>query len=434
MAGIPTGGYSFFSYDGGPLDPNRTDPGRFIVFQTTENYAATYSWNFGDGTPAASGPNVTHSFAAPGSYTVVLTETLGASTFPTALPTTFVVSYSPKWVVSGLAYAAGVLPGSFYVSDVVIQNPSLTQTMSLSLTLADGTAPASVDVAPHPALADGEPQLLEHPPELLRKERGRTSHGAHRQGRRPPGECHAGDLGLDVQQQRRRPDEGDLRGRDPGRSSLGGRLVRLVRGSHGVSGARDVPDFSSRSPLVSYPDVSPAYTNVGFVNPGDASATLTVDFYSSDIATLFRQLGTEVTLTLNPNETRQITKALTSPVPTGAAWDIVGYPEDNYFMTVSVAGGGTVVPYTSLKDIGSSDSVFMTNDGSIATSYRVPAVVRANGQNGTVFRSRLVLFNPSGSTRTVQLSFSYLKCVPGTSTCDPRKSSRGTSPSSPGRR
>ena len=161
-------------------------------------------------------------------------------------------------------------------------------------------------------------------------------------------------------------------------------------------GLRDVPDFSSRSPLVSYPNVSPAYTNVGFVNPGDVSATLTVDFYSSDLATLFQKLGSEVTLTLNPNETRQITKALTSPVPTGAAWDIVGHPEDNYFMTVSVAGGGTVVPYTSVKDIGSSDSVFMTNDGSIASSYRVPAVVRANGQNGTVFRSRLVIFNPSG--------------------------------------
>ena len=86
------------------------------------------------------------------------------------------------------------------------------------------------------ALADGEPQLHEHPPEPVRKGPGRTRHGAHRQGRRHPGQRHAGDLGLHVQQQRRRPDEGNLRGRDPGRSSFGGDLVRLVRGSHGVSG------------------------------------------------------------------------------------------------------------------------------------------------------------------------------------------------------
>ena len=76
-------------------------------------------------------------------------------------------------------------------------------------------------------------------------------------------------------------------------------------------------------------------------------------------------------------------------------------------MTVSVAAGGMVVPYASVKDIGSSDSVFMTSDGAVSTTYRVPAVVRANGQHGTVFRSRLVLFNPSGATRAVQLFLSH---------------------------
>ncbi|HYG74204.1 MAG TPA: LamG-like jellyroll fold domain-containing protein [Planctomycetota bacterium] len=40
-----------------------------------ENEALTYSWNFGDGTSPLNGPTVSHIFAQPGTYTVVLTVT-----------------------------------------------------------------------------------------------------------------------------------------------------------------------------------------------------------------------------------------------------------------------------------------------------------------------------------------------------------------------
>lgn len=42
---------------------------------TSTNYPATYSWNFGDGTPAVTTANATHTFATAGTYNVVLTAT-----------------------------------------------------------------------------------------------------------------------------------------------------------------------------------------------------------------------------------------------------------------------------------------------------------------------------------------------------------------------
>lgn len=50
------------SFDGGAS----TDPDGTVV---------VYAWNFGDGTPAGSGPNVTHTYASAGTYTATLTVT-----------------------------------------------------------------------------------------------------------------------------------------------------------------------------------------------------------------------------------------------------------------------------------------------------------------------------------------------------------------------
>lgn len=41
----------------------------------TAGSGVSYSWNFGDGTPAVSGANVTHTYAAAGSYTAIVTAT-----------------------------------------------------------------------------------------------------------------------------------------------------------------------------------------------------------------------------------------------------------------------------------------------------------------------------------------------------------------------
>jgi hypothetical protein len=436
VLGVPTAAYASYPFDGGAFNPNQVDVNRPILFQAdsdTARYATNFSWNFGDGTPAVSGPdkaNVTHAFAAPGSYTVILTAALGTSTSTTALPQTFVVSNTSRWVVPGLAYASGVLPGSFYVSDVVIQNPSTTQPMGLSLALADGTAPASMtwktlqlqpmesrvynnilktlfgweitDVPPHPATA-----LIvrgDSLPETAMPVIWATTYN------NSGGDPRNGTFGVAI----------------PAVPLSGAVSSVSTPALTEFPGLRDVPDYATqvRNPLVAFPNVSPAYTNVGFVNPGDAPANVTLRFYSSRLDKA-GQVGQkmspwDVSFTVDPNSTRQFTQVLSRY----GGWDPTlptSLPADDYHMIVNVTNGGRVIPYTTVKDIGSSDSVFMTNDGSIASSYRLPAIVRAVGQNNAKFRSRVVLFNPSVAARSVILSYSFINCVSGTSTCDSRQ-------------
>ncbi len=67
---------------------------------------------------------------------------------------------------------------------------------------------------------------------------------------------------------------------------------------------------------------------------------------------------------------------------------------------MNIVSGTGVVPYASVSDIGSSDPVFVSPrpQGPLSSTYRVPGVVRSSGANGTFFKSRFVLYNPSTST------------------------------------
>lgn len=59
--------------------PNAVNAGDIVGFDATESIVSlgpgTYSWSFGDGSPAATSTSVFHTYAAPGSYTVSLSVT-----------------------------------------------------------------------------------------------------------------------------------------------------------------------------------------------------------------------------------------------------------------------------------------------------------------------------------------------------------------------
>ena len=77
----PDAGLYRFKYTGGPDTPNpdpqwrSTATARQIQFSLGSSGGVSYSWNFGDGTPASTEANPAHTYAATGTYDATLTVT-----------------------------------------------------------------------------------------------------------------------------------------------------------------------------------------------------------------------------------------------------------------------------------------------------------------------------------------------------------------------
>ncbi|HSB37177.1 MAG TPA: hypothetical protein VLH41_09875, partial [Thermoanaerobaculia bacterium] len=108
-------------------------------------------------------------------------------------------------------------------------------------------------------------------------------------------------------------------------------------------------------------------------------------------------------------------------------------PVPTHTFSVNVVSGSGVVPYASISDIGSTDPVFVSDRGALSSTYRVPGVVRTVGQNGTFFKSRFVLHNPSTAEapRMVHLRYSFRACDPS-GACTGRLAAEGNETLRPG--
>jgi len=70
----------------------------------------------------------------------------------------------------------------------------------------------------------------------------------------------------------------------------------------------------------------------------------------------------------------------------------------NYWMLVEVVSDGArVVPYTKITDVASTDTTVLTDIPPVKGRIRVPDVVRRIDGNGDGLRTRVVIFNTSGS-------------------------------------
>ena len=165
------------------------------------------------------------------------------------------------------------------------------------------------------------------------------------------------------------------------------------------------PDTEALGLLTSWPNVSAAYTNIGLVNTGTETATVEVRFKTTTGDPLGADLGSSFTTFVAPNQTVQFTR----PLQNKAGVDVATSPVASYLFSVDIPSGSGVVPYASVSDIGSSDPVFVSPrpSGPLSATYRVPGVVRAAGANGTFFKSRFVLYNPSTSTAARAVSITY---------------------------
>jgi hypothetical protein len=419
VGGIPTGAYTYYysvnGDAGDPVDPTHVAPGAGILFKSSGPQGAEYYWDFGDGTdcqtdPASPCASVTsHEFASPGSYTVVLTVTLGGNSFSTPAPTTFNV-VDLRWIVPGLALTSKYPDGSYYVSDVVIQNPSATGWAIYSVALLDGPEPP--DWHELAMFQPGESRRISN---VLKTVFGKSAPGAYAMVVRGDSVPTGADPIIWAFTY-------DVVGGDGTHGTFGvaipGVPVSAAAGPASPPADREFPGLRD-APLTALPNISPAYTNIGFVNSGNVPATVNVSFYLRDDEGV-QKLGNSFLVDVGANETRQLTKSLTQALA-GTENPYETYLAGNYFMAFEVVGDGAkVVPYASVKDVGSSDSIFLTSAPNIpAGQIRIPSVVRVNSPTGDRFRSRVVIFNPSALDRTVKLVYSYRRCPAG-GACDDR--------------
>ncbi|HQR66751.1 MAG TPA: PKD domain-containing protein [Thermoanaerobaculia bacterium] len=422
VSGIPTAAYAFaYSINGQPgaaVDPNKVTPGAGIYFPSTGPPGAEYYWDFGDGTPCTPStptsdlcrlPTTAHAFAKTGTYTVVLRVKLGGNTFQTSSPTTFVVSETPRWIVPGLVYRTGPTAGSYYVTDVVIQNPSTTNWATYSIALLDGQEPV------WRKLSDFQPNESRPMKNILSSVFGKPLDGP----------TYALMVRGDAVPPNAEPVIRGFTYNDGGTPSKGtyGDAIPAVPASLAVAqdsagadrefpGLRDMP-VSKAAP----PDVAAAYSGIGFANITNVPATVYVNLYSRLLAGPVAHGGT-VPLTVGAYQTVEVPRILKQALSvTGTPWE--NYDVSNYWMVFDVSGAGAkLIPYATITDVASTDVTYLTSVPNVAGNIRIPNFVR-NNIGGDRIRTRLNVFNTSAVTRKVRFTLSFRYC-PGGGACWPR--------------
>jgi hypothetical protein len=163
----------------------------------------------------------------------------------------------------------------------------------------------------------------------------------------------------------------------------------------GIQAAGDVIE------LVGLRDAATNHTNLAIANLYTDYVTAEVTFWGADGT----QLGQPVTMQLNPFGVQQLTNVLTAAAPGGAGYDKAATPVDSYRARIRIVSGTAILPYASVIDDVSKDPVLVTGAKVPASSYRVPGLVRTEGKANTLWRSDLVVYNPSASTRSIQIVY-----------------------------
>ncbi len=353
---------------------------------------SSYAWDFGDQSGPGSGASTFHTYTRAGTFAVTCTVQDAAGPTRTAA-TSLTISGVQLWLVPGVAWVSG-LGGAEWQSDLGFFNPSQGSPMDLHVAFLDGSRPIG-------SLADldGKWKAISVSPRATRV----FANGM------------ASLFGLE------KGTYGAILVRSDGSAAVqpvvNGSTYDVSRGADGTVG-------------LSLPSVAlPAGAGAGVQAGGDlleliglrddathhtnlAVANLAGDYVSAEV-TLFgadgSRLGFPVTMELNPFGVRQLTNVLTAPPPgSGAGYDKTANPVQAYRARIRILSGTAVFPYASVIDDVSKDPVLVTGVSSPASSYRLPGIVRTEGKENTLWRSDLVVYNPSASARVVRIVYSWV--------------------------
>ena len=399
----PSGNFSAGYEDASTITYSNVAAFKNIVFSAYDAPGAVdaYSWDFGDNSAHATGQTVTHGFG-PGSWTVTLTVTKGAANVSTTLALTVIPPPEPaKWVVPGMAYVLGQVPGTTWQSDVTIFNPDPTRSATYSVAFLDARNP----VDDYSKLTWGPitlpPLALVSSPNLLGDAFGQ-----------PLGAYGALMVRGDVAPLAPVITARTFNNGDPAKGTFG-----LSVPPASVAGGVSAQASPAASLLIGLKQNDSAYTNLGFVNLKNDWPKVQVDFLDG----LSGALLVSATVDMQPYQSLQFSKALQLA---GAG------SSDLYTVRVKILQGTAVYPFATVIDVNSTDAVVVTPTESPASVYRVPGIIRLTGANGEKWRSRVTISNPSSGSRKVHIALSYVAC--NTNGCSNLNSTQGDIAMAPG--
>jgi PKD repeat protein len=352
---------------------------------------SSYTWDFGDQSGTGTGATTSYAYKKAGTFTVTCTVKDSAGTSKSAT-TSVTISSVQLWLVPGVAWVSGQ-GGAEWQSDLSIFNPSPTSAMNVQVAFLDGTKSIN-------SIADlnGKWQMVSVPKQATKAYTNLISSLFNLAQGNYGALLIRGDSSVATQPVVTGSTYDTSRG-------AGGTVGLSLAATLLPSGAgAGIQTAGSTIDLVGLRDDVNDHTNLAIANLYSDYVTAEVTLWGPDGI----QLGQLATMQLNPFGVQQLTNVLTAAPPGGAGYDKAAKPVDSYRARIRIVSGTAILPYASVIDDVSKAPTLVTGANIPTSSYRIPGIVRTEGMAGTLWRSDLVVYNPSASTRLVRIAYSWV--------------------------
>jgi len=335
-----------------------------VTFTAVTAGAASYQWDFGDGT-TASGPSAAHAWSQPGDYVVSLTAGNGQTT-DTRTKTFHVSSSGPgetkTVLLPWIAQTRGALVQS---SDLHVHNPG-SSPVDVTLEFRKRGVP---DTNPPRATRTIAPGATLFFADVLKDLFNRENLSGFLTVTAGPGAVEPVVTSFNVTFQG---------------SSRFGQTIQGVTQGDAVPSVQQLVGLNDNAERLAY---------FGITNPNAAPATYRLRFFNAAGV----ELGHSADLGIAAFSQRQFQTA-----EIRSAFHVSG---SDYRVQVETLAGGPLVPYGSNLRLATNDPSFVEPAAAKTTRAYLVGVVSAPGLFGSIWRTDAVLANPGAQALHAQLSF-----------------------------